>query len=289
MSIDTYPPQNTQATIQRTDTIPTIWRNQTTGAVIQAGWAPAQTTSFDAWWLIPSQYAGGDLTFLLLRQGGATGTAVMTWQIYLGRNNAALTSIAGPTSISFTPGDTLDHLLTFTLTAGTFQAGDYLRIIISRDGDNASDTMAAGAYYDGFSVTYSAYVMGYAAYPASVNNASYEEGTFTVTATGFSGTAPSGTVAYARTGKQVTLRFPQLTGTSNATTFTLTGMPSALWPTVTGSAYIAVRVVDNGTILAGSLLVSAGGTMTLNPLTASTAWTASGVKTLDVCAVAYLL
>jgi hypothetical protein len=60
----------------------------------------------------------------------------------------------------------------------------------------------------------------------------YTEGTFTVTATGFSGTAPSGTAYYVVVGKQVTLMLPYLSGTSNATTFTLTGFPAAITPPI---------------------------------------------------------
>lgn len=57
-------------------------------------------------------------------------------------------------------------------------------------------------------------------------------GSFTGTLTGFSGTAPSGTIYYSINGNLVTLSTHgvAITGTSNATSFTMTGLPAALQP-----------------------------------------------------------
>ena len=52
----------------------------------------------------------------------------------------------------------------------------------------------------------------------------YEEGTFTFTGTGFT-TSPTGTAYYTKIGDQVTLRIPDITGLSNTTAMTITGLP----------------------------------------------------------------
>jgi hypothetical protein len=115
----------------------------------------------------------------------------------------------------------------------------------------------------------------------------YEEGTFAVTATGFSGTAPSGTARYVRVGKQVTLMIPVLNGTSNATSFSLTGIPASLRP-VQNLNVVAV-CTDNGVVLYGHInCQSASNTWSVN-LPGAGAWTASGVKALNFPSLAYML
>ena len=113
---------------------------------------------------------------------------------------------------------------------------------------------------------------------------SYEEGTFTVTATGFSGTAPSGTVTYRRVGKLVVLMLPSLTGTSNAATFTLTGLPAALWPLQ--NLNVPTLCADNGVNLYAHHNITAAGVWSFSKETAA-AWTASGVKSVYFCALTY--
>lgn len=106
----------------------------------------------------------------------------------------------------------------------------------------------------------------------------YTETTAVLTATGFSGTAPSGTAIITQVGKLVTLELPALTGTSNATTWTLTGLPAAY--SVPRAQYVAVRVTDNGFERWG-LLHATGTTLTLYPNANGDGWTASGTKTWE--------
>lgn len=119
----------------------------------------------------------------------------------------------------------------------------------------------------------------------------YEEGTFTVTATGFSGTAPTVTVHYVRIGRKVTLSFSAfLSGSSNATTFTLTGVPAALRTTT--FQRMVVEIADSS--ISGSSLGSlrspdASGTMQLDRGAVGPAWTASGTKGLYNSTVTYQL
>ena len=117
----------------------------------------------------------------------------------------------------------------------------------------------------------------------------YTPGTFTVTATGFSGTAPSGTARSVIIGKQVTVHLPNLSGTSNATTFTLTGIPLALNPVE--NFFMAAFIQDNSRYFPGGLAIEAGGIWRVfGPVGAGVFdWTASGVKGLPGAVVTYML
>jgi hypothetical protein len=114
----------------------------------------------------------------------------------------------------------------------------------------------------------------------------YTPGAFTVTATGMT-TTITGTARYALMGKQVTLYLPTLSGTSNATTFTLTGIPAALNNATAQN--LPRHVTDNGASSVGMLQTPVGGVMTVLRDPLATAWTASGVKRLFTTAVSYLL
>lgn len=113
----------------------------------------------------------------------------------------------------------------------------------------------------------------------------YTTGTFTMTGVGFSGTAPSGTARYITIGKQCTLYVPVLTGTSNATTFTVTGLPAALFP-LADTRWL-VSGADNGTNGVFWLIMAPAGTISLfTP--AGGGFTASGGKALNVTTVTYI-
>lgn len=62
----------------------------------------------------------------------------------------------------------------------------------------------------------------------------YDEGTFTAAATGLT-TSPTGTAYYVRNNNAVNIVIPALGGTTNANTFTYTGLPSHIQPTTTQS------------------------------------------------------
>lgn len=116
----------------------------------------------------------------------------------------------------------------------------------------------------------------------------YDEGTFSVTSTEFTVTQV-GTASYVQVGKRVTLYLPQIVGTSNATTFTLTGIPAGLLPTQT--SWQAARTMDNTVVTAvGALrLNAASGTIDVFPTMAAGAWTAAGTKRLSSMVVPYLI
>lgn len=107
-------------------------------------------------------------------------------------------------------------------------------------------------------------------------------GSFIGTPTGFSGGIATVSINYVVNANLVTLSIPYINGTSNATTFTITGLPASLQPNTTRAAYPIATAVDNSVAIGGSLAQfdPASGTITLLKSGASFAWTNSGVKGL---------
>lgn len=116
---------------------------------------------------------------------------------------------------------------------------------------------------------------------------SYEEGSFTVTATGFSGTAPSGTAYYTRVGKQVTLTFPALSATSNSATFTLLGLPSQLIQGKVANFAQPIRAIDNSISILGWIFAQNDGIFGLATTPAGAGWVASGQKGIYESSLSY--
>jgi hypothetical protein len=107
----------------------------------------------------------------------------------------------------------------------------------------------------------------------------YEEGTFTGTLTGCT-TSPTYSFRYVKVGGMVTIRINaasgRVEGTSNATTKTITGMPSTLWPSlyVYGVAY---GVDNGGTMVPQFLYISpSDGSINMGKDLAGNVFTASG-------------
>jgi hypothetical protein len=84
-------------------------------------------------------------------------------------------------------------------------------------------------------------------------------GSFTGTWTGMNATVTN-TITWQKTGNIVTLSIPAQTGTSNATTFTITGMPAEIRPgAARDCACLAVNVGQNNAAYAS---IASGGTIT---------------------------
>lgn len=116
----------------------------------------------------------------------------------------------------------------------------------------------------------------------------YVEGTFTITATGFTA-AVTGTAKYIINGSVVTLFIPTLSGTSNATTFTLTGLPAAITPV--NSEVAIASIVDNTIAARGAyVLIAASTTITMSTAPgAGGAWTNAGTKGVVAATLRYML
>jgi hypothetical protein len=117
--------------------------------------------------------------------------------------------------------------------------------------------------------------------------ATYSSGSFTGTLTGYA-SPPTGTVAYQviannqGTGKFASLYVAAaITGTSNANTFTMTGLPAAVRPTAATYAQMCV-VTDNTISVVALASISSAGTITfgMGAGFSSTGFTTSGTKAL---------
>ncbi len=86
-------------------------------------------------------------------------------------------------------------------------------------------------------------------------------GTFTGTLTGMTG-SPTQTVSFWIVGRLCMLRAPAVTGTSNSTAMTMTGLPAAVIP-ASGASAVACVLTDNSISIGGWATVNAGtGTIT---------------------------
>ena len=115
----------------------------------------------------------------------------------------------------------------------------------------------------------------------------YRVASFTATATGMT-TSPTGTVSFARAGNLVIMTLPEISATSNATTFTLTGMPTTCRPSA--NRYVTVRVADNGGALAvGNAKIDSSGVITIYKDMAGSGFTAAGGKILGNLTISYII
>ncbi len=109
----------------------------------------------------------------------------------------------------------------------------------------------------------------------------YHEGTFTGTLNGCT-TSPTGTFSYIRVGKQVTLKIPEISGTSNTTAMSITGVPASIRPSTSVflSPHKGANCQDNGSYYATcGMVLNASGTIDfLNGVTYSFTFTNSGTK-----------
>ena len=158
-----------------------------------------------------------------------------------------------------------------------------LSTCILKDG---TQTLTANIPMSSFKLT------GLAAGSASGDSVRYEQvfltANFTCTGTGFT-VNPTGTATYRVTGSIVTVQYPLLSGTSNATTFTITGAPNAIKPT-TGKPAYTVGVQDNGgATVTGRADVGTDGVITLYLAMATTAFTNSGTKSTTGFTITYNL
>lgn len=98
---------------------------------------------------------------------------------------------------------------------------------------------------------------------------------FTLTLTGCT-TSPTGTATAVRHKSTVTLSLPTVTGTSNTTVATLTGLPAAFWPAVTRT--VLARVTNNGTTVLAIAQISTAGVVQIYADAGGASFTASGTK-----------
>jgi hypothetical protein len=110
---------------------------------------------------------------------------------------------------------------------------------------------------------------------------------FTATLTGCT-SSPTYTVRYVKHGNTVTLEIPDVAGTSNATTKTLTGLPAELQPASRKQALLA-SVQDNGGTLTPALVRIQGASIAYFANASGAAFTAKGTFSAQPVLVTYTL
>jgi hypothetical protein len=115
----------------------------------------------------------------------------------------------------------------------------------------------------------------------------HTSGSYTGTFTGCT-TEPTVTINYRKTGLLVVLSHGQQSGTSNATSFTITGMPAAIRPTVS-RAGVMVAITENSTIQIGRCTVQTDGVIAYSVGMADAIFTASGSKGVRANTFAYCI
>ena len=101
------------------------------------------------------------------------------------------------------------------------------------------------------------------------------KGTFTITLTGCTAIITD-TASWEKRGNTVTLFIPALSGTSNTTAATLTGLPSEIQPAT--EQFTVANVFNNSVDVIGALRLFTSGTISLSAGVFSTAFTAAGLK-----------
>ena len=99
--------------------------------------------------------------------------------------------------------------------------------------------------------------------------------TYTGTGTGFT-TTPTATISYTRVGDIVVMDLLAISGTSNDTTFTITGGTTAMRPATDKQCYVGVA--DLGVSTIGSVIIKTTGVIEVYKLIGGQAFTASGTK-----------
>lgn len=132
-------------------------------------------------------------------------------------------------------------------------------------------------------ITPAGLIQGQGPVAAALVDMTPDKGSFTGTYTGMSA-GTTGTVNWTRVGNLVIMTLPALTGTSNSTSFTMTGIPASIQPTTAGTFGVLTVAADNGlTQWVGSAangfeFTISGGTMTFYKGGTAAGWTATGAK-----------
>lgn len=195
-----------------------------------------------------------------------------------------------------TPGDIVagadDRFLvrrSGTLAFGTIGDTD-IPDTIARDSEvTAADAAVTSAFQAADTAITAAYIAAdatVAANAASALAALHSTGTYTGAFTGTT-TDPAPVLRYTVTSKGVLLYVPASSATSNATTFTITGAPTAIRPARSQTVLAIVR--DNGTVSIGTASMSTAGTLTLGLGVGSGAFTNSGTKGVELQTLSYSL
>ena len=128
-----------------------------TSTTPEPSWPDSATNTVQLGFVVPSDYASGDLTIKLARRVGALSgtTAVMNRTTYRFRDATAFVTVESAVAMNFSPANTNTAVLSITIAAANFVAGDFIRIDIERLGADAADNLTQTVGFDGCSAEYS--------------------------------------------------------------------------------------------------------------------------------------
>jgi hypothetical protein len=128
------------------------------------------------------------------------------------------------------------------------------------------------------------FIQAYGPTAAGLVDMTPDTGTFTITYTGMTGSV-TGTAVWQRNGNSVLLFFPAATGTSNATTFTATGLPAEIQPARTQHIAVPYSAIFNGsgytTGEVDAVVTASSGTITFWYANAANGWQNTLVKGVE--------
>jgi hypothetical protein len=221
----------------------------------------------------------------------------------LGLQTAGTTriAIANPGNVTVnapSSGNTLTSTAVATAFAGRFNgtgaAGQSFGIQIVA-GSNASDqalqVINQAVTANLFVVRGDGAIQGLGPVAATLVDMTPDTGTFTLTGTGFTA-GVTATVTWTRVGKLVTAQIGSLSGTSNATTLTGTGVPAAIQPATLSTQTVGMGFITNNGVATGAAFVTitnGSGTWTFGLGGGTNTFTASGAKSIVGQTFSYLL
>lgn len=109
-----------------------------------------------------------------------------------------------------------------------------------------------------------------------------------MSAAGFSAGPLTATARYVQVGSLVALSVPLFTGTSNATTLVLSGLPAGIRPSA-DRTYQCVLVKNQDNPLSGSMVIHSDGTVNVHVGFPTGAFNSNGVKLVGPCEIQYVI
>lgn len=210
--------------------------------------------------------AGGSATRVTIAStGNITAAAPSSGEAF------SVTAAANGDAISATAPNTTSQSFGIQIKAGT-NSTDYVL--------NAVNAANTSTY---FRVRGDGAILGLGGVAGALVDMTPDKSTFTVTYTGMTA-GTTGTASWVRNGNQVTLSLPVLTGTSNSTSFTATGLPASIQPASLTQLFQFPNFFEsNGAASSGTITVTAAsGTLTFgvptNLTNSTTGWAAAGTK-----------
>ena len=230
----------------------------------------------DGTWTTPS--AGGTPTLNSVTGAGNTTTANIIYQAsggsstaFVGNSTGNWLSLNGVAEVVPSGGIAPVTNNTYVLGSTSFRWANTWSVLADISGVITWNTYAIPAPL-GSTTTYLRNDGTWAAPAGTLTSTNY---TYTGTGTGFT-TSPTATISYTRIGDIITMDTANISGTSNAATFTITGGTTNMRPATDKQCYVGI--VNNGVSQMGSVIIKTTGVIEVYSNVGGVAFTAIGTK-----------